>query len=133
MTLSMRQLERTGVCSACGYDVRLHYDGQRMVGCAGAVRLAPVDRGRLLQVKLARNAHAREEARTTIRQGPGSTVEVKLGGRAHGTWYRFPNRVSAEQAVDAHYNDLALQLVIDNKKEPPDGHIERGTEATSPE
>lgn len=129
----MRQLERTGTCTACGYAVRLHYDASnRMIGCAGAARLAPLDKGRLLQLKLQRNDTARQEALGTIRLGIGGKWAVKLGGRQAGHWYTFVTRLQAERAVETYYNEAAIKLVLP-LQEKDDGDTERRTETTSPE
>lgn len=128
MKFKVRDREHTGICSACGHEARLHYDGARMIGCAGATRLAPVDRGRLLQLKLQQNETAREDARASIRPIPSGKFQARLGGRMHGHWKVFPTRPQAEQAVDEFYNERSTTMVVDQTthvKDESDGHASR--------
>lgn len=113
------------ICTACGYEARLHYDDrQQMVGCAGAARLAPVDKGRLIQLKLRQNETLRQEARGTIRGTPSGKYSVRIGGRLRGHWHVFLTRQQCEDAAEQYYNERALAVAIDTtvQQEKEHGH-----------
>lgn len=130
-----KPVAHTGTCRACGRDVELHYTGQQMVGCAGAVEQEPVNRGRLLQLKLKSIGSSRANAHQTIRPLTGlhkGMFEARIGGRLHGKRQRFASRQKAEGAVDAHYNEQAMRAVLASNggREIGDGDATGGTTAS---
>ena len=104
---------RTGHCAACGLPVNQHFnDRNQMIGCAGAAQaLVPVDRGRLLALKLKHNFASRETAIRTIDQYVDERWHVKIGGQVRGKWHDYASRAAAVKAVNDHFNECALAFV----------------------
>lgn len=73
--------------------------------------LEPVQRGRLFQLKLRRNAAARKDALASIRPRPQGNWQVRIGGRVRGRWLVLPTRAAAERAANDHYN-AAMQAYL---------------------
>lgn len=98
-----------------------------MVGCAGATRLAPVDAGRLIQLKLQQNEEARQTARASIRPIPSGKFQARIGGRMHGHWKVCATRAEAEQAVETFYDERSTTMVVElaTHKERRNGHPDR--------
>lgn len=118
-------LEDTSKCPQCGAPVEyrtalrhpLAHVSEHVVACTGceyiaatALKHKPLDRGRLLKLKVQRTAECRSDALRSIRQIPKGW-QAQIGGRILGRTEVFKTKADAITAVHEHYNEAMLRFI----------------------